>query len=111
MSGKNKERVIGGSRDYLYLKRRLYSTRSILEIVGNHYQLNTEERNVLYRGFFTKSEIKNRKNKILVEKQVRGKILKVDGYNQLITIESYRKGYFPGLHFKKGRVSEDYLPY
>ena len=90
----NKEKVIAASRDYLYLKRRLYSTRSILEIVGNHYQLNTEERNVLYRGFFTKKEIKSRSYKVLGEKQIRGKVLKVDGYNQLITIESYRKGNF-----------------
>jgi hypothetical protein len=90
----NKEKVIVASRDYLYLKGRGYSSRSILEIVGNHYQLNTEERNVLYRGFFTKSEIKSRRNKILGEKQIRGEALKVDGYNQLITIESYRKGNF-----------------
>ncbi len=90
----SKEKVIAASRDYLYLKRRLYSTRSILEIVGNHYQLNTEERNVLYRGFFTRTEVKSRRNKILGEKQVRGKVLKVDGYNQLITLESYRKGSF-----------------
>lgn len=90
----NKEKVIVASRDYLYLKRRLYSTRSILEIVGNHYQLNTEERNVLYRGFVAKTDIKHRRYKVLGEKQVRGKVLKVDGYNQLITIESYRKGNF-----------------
>jgi hypothetical protein len=90
----DKEKVIAASRDYLYLKRRGYSTRSILEIVGNHFQLNTEERNVLYRGFFTKSEIKTRRNKIVGEGQIKGKVLKVDGYNQLITIESYRKGNF-----------------
>jgi len=90
----NKEKVIAASRDYLYLKRRLYSTRSILEIVGNHYQLNTEERNVLYRGFVAKTDIKHRRYKVLGEKQVRGKVLKIDGYNQLITIESYRKGNF-----------------
>jgi hypothetical protein len=90
----DKEKVIAASRDYLYLKRRGYSTRSILEIVGNHFQLNTEERNVLFRGFFTKGEIKARGNKIVGERQIKGKLLKVDGYNQLITIESYRKGNF-----------------
>jgi len=90
----DKEKVILASRDYLYLKRRKYPTRSVLEIVGNRYQLNTEERNVLYRGFFTRSEIGTRINKVLDEQQVRGKILQVDGYNQLITIESYRKGNF-----------------
>ncbi|MGE5445563.1 MAG: DUF434 domain-containing protein [Ignavibacteriales bacterium] len=90
----NKEKVITASRDYLYLKKRGYSIRSILEIVGNRYQLNTEERNVLYRGFFIKGEIKSRKNKILGEKQIKGEVLKIDGYNQLITIESYRKGNF-----------------
>lgn len=90
----NKEKVITASRDYLFLKKRGYPIRSTLEIVGNRYQLNTEERNVLYRGFFIKNEIKSRKNKILGEKQIKGEVLKVDGYNQLITIESYRKGNF-----------------
>jgi len=90
----DKEKITTASRDYLYLKRRGYSTRSILEIVGNRYQLNTEERNVLYRGFFTKKEIESRISRVLSEKQIGGKILKVDGYNQLITIESYRKGSF-----------------
>jgi hypothetical protein len=90
----NKEKVIAASRDYLYLKRRGYSARSILEIVGNHFQLNSEERNVLFRGFFTKSEVKTRREKIVDYRQIKGEVLKVDGYNQLITIESYRKGNF-----------------
>ncbi len=90
----NKEKVVTASRDYLYLKKRGYSIRSILEMVGNRYQLNTGERNVLYRGFFTRSEIKSRKDKILSEKQIKGEVLKIDGYNQLITMESYRKGDF-----------------
>lgn len=49
---------------------------------------------MLYRGFFTKKEIESRVGKVLGEKQVCGRILKVDGYNQLITIEFYRKGGF-----------------
>ncbi len=49
---------------------------------------------MLFRGFFTKGEIKARGNKIVGERQIKGKVLKIDGYNQLITIESYRKGNF-----------------
>jgi len=88
------EKVIAASKDYLYLKRRGYSVRSALEIIGNHFQLNSNERNVLYRGFFTKNEINNRSNKLIDEKQLKDKILEIDGFNQLITIESYRKGRF-----------------
>jgi len=88
------EKVIAASKDYLYLKRRGYSHRSILEIIGNHFQLNTRERNVLYRGFFTKKEIKRRAYKLLDKNKLKGEILEIDGYNQLITIESYRKGRF-----------------
>jgi len=90
----NIDKVIAASSDYLYLKRRGYSIKSILEIMGNRFQLNTEERNVLYRGFFTKKEIGSRMNKLLSEKNVNGSLLEIDGYNQLITIESYRKGRF-----------------
>jgi hypothetical protein len=90
----NVDKVIGASRDYLYLKRRGYSIRSGLDIVGNRFQLNNDERNVLYRGFFTKKEIRSRVNRLLNERNVNGSFLEIDGYNQLITIESYRKGRF-----------------
>ena len=90
----NTDRIIAASRDYLYLKRRGYSIRSVLNIVGDRFQLNNHERNVLYRGFFTKKEVKGREKKVIQEKRLRGKVLNVDGYNQLITMESYRKGSF-----------------
>jgi len=87
-------KVIAASRDYLFLKRRGYSIKSVLDIVGNRFQLNNDERNVLYRGFFTKKEIRTRMNRLLNERNVNGSFLEIDGYNQLITIESYRKGKF-----------------
>ena len=90
----NVDKVIAASRDYLYLKRRGYSIKSVLDITGNRFQLNNDERNVLYRGFFTKKEIRSRTNRLLSEKNVDGSLLEIDGYNQLITIESYRKGRF-----------------
>ncbi len=90
----NVDKVIAASRDYLYLKRRGYSIKSILEIIGNRFQLNNDERNVLYRGFFTKKEIRSRLSRLLSETMINGSLLEIDGYNQLITIESYRKGRF-----------------
>ncbi len=90
----NVDKVVAASRDYLYLKRRGYSIKSVLDIIGNRFQLNNDERNVLYRGFFTKKEIRSRMNRLLSEGNVNGSLLEIDGYNQLITIESYRKGRF-----------------
>lgn len=90
----NIDKVMAASRDYLYLKRRGYSVKSILEIIGNRFQLNNDERNVLYRGFFTKKEIRSRMDRLLSEEHLNGRLLEVDGYNQLITVESYRKGKF-----------------
>ncbi|MDA2918893.1 DUF434 domain-containing protein [Desulfobacterota bacterium AH_259_B03_O07] len=101
----NKDKVIAASRDYLYLKRRGYSLRSILEIIGNHFQLNTSERNVLFRGFFTKNEMRDRLTKLVDPRHVNGKNLEIDGYNQLITIESYRKGSF--VFISKDGVARD----
>lgn len=90
----NTDKVRAASRDYLYLKRRGYAIKSILDVIGNRFQLNNDERNVLYRGVFTKREIRDRANKLLSEANVQGRLLEIDGYNQLITIESYRKGKF-----------------
>lgn len=90
----NVDKVIAASRDYLYLKRRGYSIKSVLNIVGNRFQLNNDERNVLYRGFFTKKEKRRQMSKLLNERNINGSLLEIDGFNQLITIESYRTGRF-----------------
>ena len=76
--------------DLVFLLDRQYPKKSAIELVGNRYQLDSDERMVLYRGVFDTEGMKERLRK-RVETPVTGRVL-IDGYNVLITIESYLKG-------------------
>ncbi|KPJ87666.1 MAG: hypothetical protein AMS17_07925 [Spirochaetes bacterium DG_61] len=76
--------------DLIFLLDRQYPKKSAIELVGNRYRLDSEERMVLYRGVFDTESMRERRKK-QVDTPVTGRVL-VDGYNVLITIESYLKG-------------------
>ncbi|MFX1295902.1 MAG: DUF434 domain-containing protein [Promethearchaeota archaeon] len=78
--------------DIRHLLNRGYNRKSIIELVGNRWNLNRDERHILYRSIFSYEEIKARKwNEVKIEKII-GKIIAIDTYNVLITIESFLKG-------------------
>ncbi len=79
--------------DLRYLLNRGYNRKSAIELVGNRWNLNKDERHILYRAIFSNEEIKARKwNEVELE-EINGKIVAIDTYNVLITIESFLKGY------------------
>jgi hypothetical protein len=80
------------SMDFRYLLNRGFPRKATLELVGNRYQLNADERHLLHRGIFSDSDSKSRRNKILSIRDIRGKIIAIDGYNVLITIEASLSG-------------------
>lgn len=88
------EKTLEASGDYLYLKRRGYAEKTVLETVGNRYQLTSLERHVLKRAFFTGLDNRRRAKKTLLPEDLRGKTLGVDGLNQLIVLESAKRGKF-----------------
>jgi hypothetical protein len=76
------------ARDFRFLLNRGYPRKSALSFVGNHFQLHQDERDLLYRGVFTREQSMARHAKIVHVREIRGEKLVIDGHNVLITLES-----------------------
>ena len=76
------------ARDFRFLLSRGYPRKSALLFVGNHFQLHQEERDLLYRGVFTKEQSMARHAKMVRVKTIKGEKLIIDGHNVFITLES-----------------------
>lgn len=80
------------ARDFRYLLNRRYSRKAALEVVGNRYQLHSDERHLLHRGVFSDTDsVRRRKRKVPVLR-ISQKALAIDGYNVLITVEAGLSG-------------------
>lgn len=76
------------ARDFFFLQNRGYPRRSALEWVGNRYQLDYLERQLLHRGVFGQGKAllrRSRRRRGLVWSE---EWLVVDGHNVQITVES-----------------------
>ncbi|PXF56230.1 MAG: hypothetical protein C4B58_14205 [Deltaproteobacteria bacterium] len=80
------------ARDFRFLLNSGYPRKSALLFVGNHFQLHQGERDLLYRGVFTKEQSMARCAKIVRVGAIKGEKLIIDGHNILITLESAIKG-------------------
>lgn len=80
------------AEDFRYLLNRGYPRKPSLEMVGNRYRLTFDQRHLLHRGVFSDSDSKSRRKKKRSLKDIRGKIIAIDGYNVLITIEAFLSG-------------------
>jgi len=78
--------------DFRYLLDRGYPRTGALNFVGNHYLLDQVHRNYLNRTVFSQEKMENRKKKLILLSDIKGKQVLVDGYNVLITTESICKG-------------------
>ncbi len=88
----NKINLKEAANDLRYLLNRRYNRKSAIELVGNRWNLNHDERHILYRTVFSYDELKARTmNEVKIE-EIKGKIVSIDTYNILITIESCLKG-------------------
>ena len=81
-----------GVRDLVYLLEHGYPKQSSISLVGNRYRLDSARRMILYRGVFRRKEAETRRKKILDCDEPVFQKLAVDGYNVLITLESYMLG-------------------
>jgi hypothetical protein len=79
--------------DYRYLKNRGYPHKAALAIIGDRYRLSKDQRNCLFRGVVDAEACHNTRNKILFADSLASKVLGIDWFNVLITIESYLKGF------------------
>jgi len=80
------------AEDFRYLLNRGYPRKPSLELIGNRYQLSSDQRHLLHRGVFSDADAKLRRMRKISIKEIRGKDLVIDGYNVLITIEAGLSG-------------------
>ncbi len=80
------------AEDLRFLLSRGYNRESILKIVGDRYQLDKTERHILYRGVYPGNIVEQVVKKTITLTQLSDKELAIDGFNQLITVESILKG-------------------
>jgi len=76
------------AEDFRYLLNRGYSRKAALELVGNRYQITSDERHLLHRGIFADKDAISRRKKKIPIKEIKNKNLAIDGYNVIITIEA-----------------------
>ena len=79
-------------RDLKYLLNRGYRKSVALKFVANHYRLTKAERHLLARCVFSDGWIKEVGKKLLSPREIRGRVLAIDGFNVLITLESLLAG-------------------
>jgi len=101
------EKVKEAAHDLRFLLNRKYRKKNALEFVSNKYLLNRQERNFLARSVFSKSKSDERRSKITNINEIEGKILIVDGYNVLITVESILCGDFDSIVLCDDNVVRD----
>ncbi|WP_456423738.1 DUF434 domain-containing protein [Thermococcus sp.] len=79
-------------RDLKYLLNRGYRKSVALKFVANHYRLTKTERHLLARCVFSDEWIEEVGKKLLSPEEVRDRVLAIDGFNVLITLESLLEG-------------------
>jgi hypothetical protein len=85
-------KMSGAVSDLVWLLDRGYPKKSALDLVGNRHSLDRDERLVLYRGVFDRTSAAGRSAKKCDPFSEPIDRLHIDGYNVLITIESYLAG-------------------
>jgi len=84
---KLREELVKASEDYKYLLNRGYSRKLALFVVNARYNLNSTERNLLYRCIHSDNELEIIKSKLKSIENLEGNII-IDGYNIALTLLS-----------------------
>jgi Uncharacterized conserved protein len=89
-----KDKLQEAAYDLRFLLNRNYRRKGALQFVANRYVLDKGERNYLARSIFSDLISEERWKKRVDISKIKGKLLLVDGYNVLITVESiYNEDY------------------
>ncbi len=78
--------------DLRYLLERGYRRNTAVKVVGDRYRLTKEERNLLLRCVYPRAEAEMHRRKLITAEEISGQSLAIDGYNVLITVESWLRG-------------------
>lgn len=86
-----KEKLLRPARDIRSLLRWGYPKFATIRFVADHFQLSLEERHILTRIIMAPDKIVSRINKKVNCKDIKGRDLILDGYNVLLTVDSFLK--------------------
>lgn len=86
------EAIRNAAKDFRYLLARRYPRKQALELVGNRYQLSSDQRHLLHRAVFSREEALFRRAKRVPLRKLRGRPLAIDGHNVIITVEAFLAG-------------------
>lgn len=81
--------LIEAANDIRYLLERGYPKSSAVRFVSDHYRLKDKQRFILSRNVLAPSVASDRQRKRVGCNDIEGRDLIIDGYNVLITLESY----------------------
>jgi hypothetical protein len=76
------------AEDFRYLLNREYPRKASLELVGNRYGLDYDQRHLLHRGVFSDGNAELRRKRRIPLGKIRNKNLAIDGHNVIITVEA-----------------------
>ncbi|TGC10732.1 DUF434 domain-containing protein [Methanolobus halotolerans] len=89
---RNQEKeLMEAAEDIRYLLGKGYPKNSTVRFVCNHHLLEEQQRSILSRNVLAPSIASSRRNKRLACNDLKGRHIVIDGYNVLITLESYLK--------------------
>ena len=80
------------AEDFRYLLNRGYPRKAALDLVGNRYQLTSDQRHLLHRGVFSDADSESRRKRKIPIERIRNQDFVIDGYNVIITIEAGLSG-------------------
>lgn len=78
--------------DLRYLLNRGYPPGPAVRFVADHYRIDRDLRNILSRAVLSDDVARSRRLKAIGLDDLRGRVLHIDGYNVIITIESVISG-------------------
>ncbi|MDF2506083.1 DUF434 domain-containing protein [Clostridium sp.] len=70
-----------------WLLNRGYNNKSLMNMIGNHYQFSVRQRNALTRSTSSKEKRNNRKEKCVTLASCKNNCIYIDGFNLIITLE------------------------
>lgn len=85
-------RLCAATLELSFLMSRDYASESALKLVGDHHQLTKRQRTAVQRGSCGDGALAGRKARQLAPSEWRGRGIAVDGFNCLITVESWLSG-------------------
>jgi hypothetical protein len=84
--------LVAALEDYSLLLTKGYTEKSALKLVGDHFSLTQRQRLALMRSACSDRQLVSRRQRCVAVEDLAAKVVAIDGYNLLITIEAAISG-------------------